>query len=92
MKKILIGLVIALMMTGSGYAGIYMNGEQVEYKIDSKLFNKLEKSCFSAIEDGKFIFSENNIQTYYYDKMIIRIGNMDVFRGLNCNIKTTFRN
>ena len=92
MKKVLYGLVVTLMMTGSGYAGIYMDGEEVEYKIDSKLFNKLEKSCFSAIEDGKFIFSEDNIQTYYYEKMIIRIGDLDVFKTLTCNIKTTFRN
>ena len=91
MKKALLGLVIAVMMIGSGYAGIHKNGSKIE--LTDERYVQLSEFCFDAIAKGRLIITPSKpdyVPSYVYNGSIVRIGGINTYAGLNCNIKDTF--
>jgi|OM-RGC.v1.032395198 hypothetical protein len=87
MKKVLLGLVIAVMMTGSGYADIFLNYERIP--LHEK--KELNEFCFDAMRKGQKLEINVNNSTYLYDNSIVNIQNISSASStLYCHIRNKF--
>ena len=92
MKKVLLGLVIAVMMTGSGYAAIWLNSNEVSQQGKQKELNEF---CFDAMRKGKLINLNDDSSiappSYLYKNSIVTIRSFkSTMFSLQCTIRDTF--